>query len=373
MLTCNQELPFPSLLRNLRGIDETVASLEQLLEKSSSVGVVGMGGIGKTTLVKAFYRRKSKSVAFEAMSILFDVKKKNIVDCQEQLLKDIAKVDKRPRDKEAGIALLTKFLSEKRVLIILDDVGNDSVGALIPEELKLHPGSKIILTSRNWSTLENHVGEKLGMQVLSSSEAMEVFCLHAFKQPSCPVKDLHDVTNDIVAACGRLPLSLEVVGSFLSKKQEQPIDYWKGVLMKLKDARSLDGGEDDMLWKTLKISFDDLDESNQGKFLDVVCFFCSSICSNYVTKKMAINIWGSKGDAFVDMKNLVDRHLVSINEKGFLSVHDQLLAMGRNILKTDSKFKFTRISDECDGLRYEVFFAHGLMDFDLLFGRAYAF
>ena len=355
MLTYNQELPFPSLLRNLRGIDETVAKLEQLLERSPSVGVVGMGGIGKTTLVKAFCHRKSKNVAFEAMSILFDVKKKNIADCQQQLLKDIAKVDECPRDKEAGIALLMKFLPEKRVLIILDDVGNDSVGALIPEELKLHPGSKIILTSCDWGTLENHVVEKLDMEHLSSLEAVEVFCLHAFRQPTCPVEDLHDVTNDIVAACDGLLLSLEVVGSFLSKKREQPIDYWKGVLTKLKDAQSLGGGEDDRLWKTLKISFDDLEESNQGKFLDIVCFFCSSVCSNYVTKKMAINIWGSEGGASIDMQNLVDRHLVSINEKGFLSVHDQLLAMGRNILKIDRKFKFTRISDECNGLRYEVF------------------
>ena len=376
MLTFNQEPQF-LLPSTLRGIYETLAKLEEMLERSSSVGVVGMGGIGKTTLVKALYCSKSKNMAFEARSILFDVyKEKSIVVLQQQLLKDIANAgdyndSSPPRDKEQGKALLQKFLPRRRVLIILDDVGNGSVGALIPEGLKLHSGSKIILTSRNWSTLENHVGEKLDMQFLSSSEAMEVFCLHAFKRPSCPVEDLHDITNDIVATCGGLPLSLEVVGSFLFKKQEQSMNYWKGALQRLKEAKSLDGGENDRLWKTLKISFDDLDESNQGKFLDV-CFFCSSICLNYVTQEMAITIWGHEGNAYVDLQNLVDRHLVFINEKGFLSMHDQLLAMGRNILKTCNKFKFTRISDECDGLRYEVFIAHGFINFDL-FGRACAF
>ena len=141
-----------------------------------------------------------------------------------------------------------------------------------------------------------------------------------------------------------------MVGSFLQMKQEKGIEFWEGVLGKLKNAQSLNGGADDKLFKTLKLSFDDLEESERGKFLDVVCYFCSGICSN-VTKDKALIIWGSV-ESHVELENLIDRHLVTINEQGFLSMHDQLLAMGRKILRTE--YKHTRISDECDGLKYEV-------------------
>ena len=175
-----------------------MSKLEQKLEKCSKVGVVGMGGIGKTTLVKAFYRKKT-TMNFEAKSILFDLyKSKDVLDCQRRLLQDIVKdghYDDPPRDIEEGKALLQKFLPEKRILIVLDDVGEDSIDYLIPEGVQLNKQSKVIVTSRNWSILENHVDEKLDMQLLGSSEAMELFCRCAFKKSFCPYEKIFSVSQ----------------------------------------------------------------------------------------------------------------------------------------------------------------------------------
>lgn len=333
--------------------------LEQMLEKSSKVGVVGMGGIGKTTLVKEFYRQRGKD--FDASCILYDVyKEKDVLMLQRKLLQKIVtdgqyNDSNPPDDKEVGKVLLQSFLSKRRVLIVLDDVGEDSIDYLIPEGAQVHKDSKVILTYRGSFGLRRKVFEELEMQFLGSLEAKELFCMHAFKEKSCPNKTLENVTNDIVNTCGGLPLSLEVVGSYLSEMQGHL--FWSGVLSRLRKAESLDGSAEDKLWAKLKISFDALAPAEKGVFLDIACYFCSESCK-YVAKDMALAIWGSVEDSSMVLKNLIDRHLISVNELGLFTVHDQLVALGRNILRTEPAYKHTRASDECEGLSFEVQLSH---------------
>jgi hypothetical protein len=76
----------------------------------------------------------------------------------------------------------------------------------------------------------------------------------------------------IIEACGGLPLSLKVLGSFLCNNKK--LEIWEGALSTLEKGQSLTGGDDnEELWNVLKISYDHLDEQHKNMFLDIACFF----------------------------------------------------------------------------------------------------
>jgi hypothetical protein len=149
---------------------------------------------------------------------------------------------------------------------------------------------------------------------------------HAFGNANhVPTKDFKDICMKIIKACGGLPLSLKVLGSFLCNTNE--LETWKGALKKLKSGQNLMGGNDnEELWNVLKISYDHLDKQHQNMFLDIACFLgglkISTICrvwnGNYLNRKF-------------ELQNLQHRSLVQSTEDGILYIHEQLQNMGRNI------------------------------------------
>jgi hypothetical protein len=111
---------------------------------------------------------------------------------------------------------------------------------------------------------------------------------------------------DIIKACGGLPLSLEVLGCYLCDIHD--LEIWKGALHELKGGRNLIGSSDnEMLWKTLRISYDHLIKTHQNMFLDIACFFVgfkkSTFCRVYWNRDDSSNLM------FI-LQNLKDRSLI---------------------------------------------------------------
>jgi len=140
-----------------------------------------------------------------------------------------------------------------------------------------------------------------------------------------PTKDFKDICMNIIKACGGLPLSLKVLGSFLCNTKE--LETWQGALRKLKSGQNLmRGNDDEELWNVLKISYDHLDKQHQNMFLDIVCFLgglkISTIC----------RVWnGDYLNQKFELQNLQHRSLVQLVEDGILYINEQLQEMGQNI------------------------------------------
>ncbi len=165
------------------------------------------------------------------------------------------------------------------------------------------------------------------MELLEEENARELFMLHAFKDENCVTNDLKIISMDIIKACGGLPLSLEVLGCYLCDTRD--LETWKSALYELKGGRNITRSPDnEMLWKTLRISYDHLIKTHKDMFLDIACFFVG------LKKKTFCRVYWNGNDSsslMVILKNLKDRFLIKWAEDGTLYMHEQLRDMGRNI------------------------------------------
>ncbi len=305
-----------------------------LLQKESIVGLVGMAGIGKTTLCKKFYHLFHNQ--YDKSSFLEDVKSKDdINDVIKQLLHDLCgkRLCKDQNVNKEDLDQIKQCMILKKVLVVVDDVGNaknlTSLQLVINKCAKNTTSkSKVLVNCQNWQNLKSHVNEdgKVVMKFLTEKQARELFMFHAFGNANhVPTKDFKDICTKIIEACGGLPLSLEVLGSFLCNIKE--LEIWENALSKLKSGQSFTGGNDnEELWSKLKISYDYLDKQHQNMFLDIACFFrglkISTICrawsGDYLHPKF-------------ELQNLQHRSLIRWAEGGILYIHEQLQDMGQNI------------------------------------------
>jgi hypothetical protein len=145
------------------------------------------------------------------------------------------------------------------------------------------------------------------------------------------IPELSNIREEIVNACYGLPLSLEVMGRFLNG--ENFIQVWRDALTRLQNARRLQ--EDDMLWRTLRISIDDLEPIEREMFFNFAMFFSNTIGEEKGTKvKTALEIW--KRDLCetpnIVLKRLMDKSLLKVDEHGQLVMHDLVRNMCQRIV-----------------------------------------
>ncbi len=69
------------------GFDETIANVKGKIVDNHMLVVVGMGGIGKTTLVKKLYHQIY--VDFKKSSFLENVKESDIVEVKNKIIMDL--------------------------------------------------------------------------------------------------------------------------------------------------------------------------------------------------------------------------------------------------------------------------------------------
>ncbi|CAK9873010.1 unnamed protein product [Sphagnum jensenii] len=304
--------PMPPLPCYEVALEDKAKVIHNLLQKESIVALVGMGGIGKTTLSKKVYHLFHNQ--YEKSSFLEDVKSKHIKDVQKKLLQDLCdrKLHKH-EDVDEYLHEIKQCMKTKKVLVVVDDVDiTNNLGALQliidKHATNVDCMSKVLVNCRNWQILKNHVKEsaKVNMAFLEEEQARELFMFHAFKHANCATNDLKNISMEIIKACGGLPLSLEILGCYLHNIDD--LEIWKDALRELKGGRDITGGSDnEMLWKNLQISFNHLFKKDQDMFLDIACFFIG------FKKKTFCRVYWNADDSsspMLRLQNLKDRSLI---------------------------------------------------------------
>ncbi|GLJ10715.1 hypothetical protein SUGI_0133640 [Cryptomeria japonica] len=306
------------------GLDEIVRDYERRVDSENNVqivGIVGMGGAGKTTLAKELYNRKSSS--FQFSSILFSVRdaasRNSLHKKQEKLLKDLgAQGDNLSFDDiEEGKSILANRLRSVRALIVLDDVDHKrQLDALLPTKDCLASGSLVIVTTRELDLLAKWSSTIYEMKPLNPLLAKQLFCWHAFLQLH-PEEGFEDIVGKYLKTCNGLPLSLEVLGGLVYGRSK---DYWQSRLHKI--LRML---PEDIKGR-LNVSYDALDDEEKEMFMDVACFFVGR------SKRLAIEVWDGSGlSGLQGWETLVNKCLVNVDRYDRITMHDHLRDLGRDL------------------------------------------
>ncbi|CAK9221129.1 unnamed protein product, partial [Sphagnum troendelagicum] len=218
-------------------LEDKANAIYSLLQNESIVALVGMGGIGKTTLsTKVYHLFHNK---YEKSSFLEDVKSKDINDVKKKLLQDLCGRKLHEHENvDEYLDEIKQCMISKKVLVVVDDVGKTKNLEALQLPIDKHATnvnckSKILVNCRNWQILKNHVREsaKIDMAFLEEEQARKLFMWHAFKHPNSVTNDFENISMEIIKSCGGLPLSLEILGCYLYDIRD--LEIWKDALREL--------------------------------------------------------------------------------------------------------------------------------------------
>ena len=148
-------LPPPPLLAHARhpvGLEERCAHvinmLHQMGDNVGILGICGMGGMGKTTLVKEVFNQEQSR--FKNKCFLKDVKdaksSTSIMDLQKKMVTDLLGDDVMKLSGDC--ARWFEMIQRQKILLVVDDISEtNQFYELIPNLSRLVPGSRVLITS----------------------------------------------------------------------------------------------------------------------------------------------------------------------------------------------------------------------------------
>ncbi|KAK9159516.1 hypothetical protein Syun_005857 [Stephania yunnanensis] len=264
------------------------------------IAIVGLGGLGKTTLAQLVYNDDAVKNHFELKVWICVSTNFRTTNLFFQILQQINPNNAVPESSSKQVLLqglesqLVQQGTKKRFLLVLDDDWNDNQGMWEDFVFSLRDivgtGSRIIVTSRD-SNVASIRGDQTvhvhQLQGLSEYSCWDIIKSRAFKNGE-PVKpSLLEIGKQISDKCKGVPLAAKVLGGMLQSKRED--HEWEVV----RDAEfwKLPLGGTQQIMEVLKFSYYNLPSALKS------CFsYCVIFPKDYlISRESLIQLWMAQG------------------------------------------------------------------------------
>ncbi|TQE00891.1 hypothetical protein C1H46_013431 [Malus baccata] len=249
------EKGFKDFKSRKENMNEVIEGLKR--EEVRMIGICGMGGVGKTTMVKEIIARLAKLNLFDKIVMATVSHSPSIRTIQSEIADEIGLQFKEESEPGRARRLHGRLMGIERILIVLDDAWTELGFAAIGLPYgDAHKGCKVLLTSRD-SDVCNRMGSQqiIAVPILTTEESQELFREMVGESVNDP--DLRSIAKEVVKECGGLPIAIVTVGKALEKKSKRE---WDDALNQLRNSTPVNiPGVNVKVYSSIKLSYDRLE------------------------------------------------------------------------------------------------------------------
>ncbi|CAL5329461.1 unnamed protein product [Camellia sinensis] len=341
--TCGHAIPTVESLAETTSVRNKEKIWNFLMDDAvRKIGVWGMGGVGKTTIMKHINNQLlDETCNFSDVVWVTVSKTLEIKNLQRQIAKKLNLNLSDNKDELRTASEIHNLLSQKkRYVLILDDLWKafplEEVG--IPEPTRDN-GCKLVLTTRSLEVSRQMECINVEVERLTGDETLNLFMRNVKEHQTVLDPQVKETAERVAKKCARLPLVIVTVAR--SMKGVNEIHEWRNAEQIMDKEKGI--------FKRLKFSYSRLkDEQAQHCFL-----YCALYPEDYnIQREELIEYWIAEGliremgnrEAMFSKGHAILNKLINtyLLEKGVLKesvkMHDLIRDMALKITSTSPRF-----------------------------------
>jgi disease resistance protein RPS2 len=274
--------PIPSSSTKLvgRAFEENKNVIWSLLMdgKFSTIGIYGMGGVGKTAMIQHIYNKLLKRRDISHRVYWVTVSRDFSINRLQNLIAKRLDLDFSSEDDDLhrAVKLSKELVKKQKWILFLDDLWNSFelhvVG--IPVNLK---GCKLIITTRSEEVCKRMDSQhKIKLKPLCEREAWTLF-MEKLGDDKALSLEVEQIAVDVARECAGLPLGIITVARSLRGVDD--LHEWRNTLKKLRESKFKD--MENEVFRLLRFSYDQLDDLA----LQHCLLYCALFPEDYIIER----------------------------------------------------------------------------------------